>query len=129
LKFDNGVLVHLPRRSRGWSNMRSENDLAPVNPYESPREANERMPPRSNAGWVGPLLVASVGFFCSALVFGAVTVAEQDRWIQYPLVAILMLAGVICLTTSFGLHRGWRRRLRANATRNNTPASNQASLW
>ncbi len=124
MRFDNRVLVHLRRQSCGWSDMRSENNPVPVNPYESPREANVRMPPLSKAAWVGPLLAASVGLFCSAICFSAITFTEQDRLIQIPLVASLTLAGAICLVTSFGLHRRERHRVRAEATYKSTSAPN-----
>ncbi len=104
--------------------MRSENDPIPVNPYESPREANVRMPSRSDAGWDGPLLAASVGFFCTAIWFSAISFTEQDRFIQNPLVAALSLAGAICLGTSVQLFRRERHRVQTEVTYKNTSAPN-----
>ena len=99
------------RPSRGWRNMSNESSQMPVNPYESPHATNERTHPPANTLWVGPLLSASVLLFCSSIVFSAVTVVDEVRWLQYTISTVITLASLICLGTSFWLYRRAKREL------------------
>lgn len=86
--------------------MPDQNDHTPVNPYDPPRGSSMRnTTQRDREHWVGPLLMTSVCLFMSAFFGSAATVMEQDRWLLDTIVASLALAGTVCLSLSFRLHR------------------------
>jgi hypothetical protein len=76
-----------------------------MNPYEPPFEGNDYLGSWQGSVWKGPLLSLSTTAFLVAASVKIVMAAVEDLWMSHEIVHISAGVGVICLCTSFYLHR------------------------
>ena len=81
-----------------------------TNPYKAPTVSDGNPLPKKPA-LIGPLLALSILAFGGACLLVIVRFAFESRWVIDLLLLLFAGFGVMCIRSSYSLHRNWHRRL------------------